>query len=84
MHIMLCYQAVLSHKTRDELAQARSNMIKDKGFESAEYIKQLIADCDAIADLEAPGLDEVCQQLNLRADIVVNSQEAHIGQVQQK
>ena len=75
---------MLSHDKRIELAAVRTKMIKEKTIDSPEYFKQLIQDCEAIIDIEQPGLDEVCKQLNIRDDIVINSQESHIGSVQHR
>lgn len=64
---------MLSHEKRKELAEARSKLIKDKGIESPEYLKLLLENIDTILELEAPGAAEVCKQLNIRDDIVIES-----------
>ena len=79
MLIINCRQTVLSHEMKIELDASRIQMIKDKGLDSLDYIKQLVQDTREVCNLQADAATEVCNLLDIREEVVVESQEKHFG-----
>ena len=67
---------------KSQLDASRSVLIGRKGFDSLEYIKQLVADNERVMDLQGDAIEEVTKLVNVLDYILENSQDAYIGDME--
>ena len=86
LRIMMILQnrmSVLSAETKKQALANRSQVYKNKGLDSLEYLKQLIADCRKVIAIEGDCVEEiVTKKLNLAPWVLETSQDKHIGDVE--
>ena len=67
---------------KSQLDASRSVLIGRKGFDSLEYIKQLVADNERVMDLQGDAIEEVTKLVNVADYILESSQDAYIGDME--
>ena len=67
---------------KSQLDASRSVLIGRNGFDSLEYIKQLVADNERVMDLQGDAIEEVTKKVNVLDYILENSQDAYIGDME--
>lgn len=79
MQILNCRQVVSTQELKKKLDEARREMLKQHGFDSVEYIKQLVKDTNQVCDAQADFIPAICEKFNISGYVLMESQEAHIG-----
>ena len=79
MQILNCQQVVATWELRGKLEEVRSALIKEKGIESLDYIKQIVADINMLSDEQADFIEAMCPRLNVGDFVLIESQDHHIG-----
>ena len=67
---------------KGRLDDSRSVLIGQKGFDSLEYIQQLVADNEEVMNLQSEAIEEVTKLVNVQDLILENSQDAYIGDME--
>ena len=83
MQILNCREVVLSMEKKIELDNRRRKIIHDKGFDSYDYILQLVADTKVITGLQKDAIEEVTNQVGILSDILESSRDAYIREMKQ-
>jgi len=82
MIIVLARQAVLSQDLKVRLHKERSQIVKEKGFDSIEYFEKLVSNCHEVIEEEQAGLYEVLEKLGISDFVLSESQTAYVGEVE--
>lgn len=69
----------MSQDLKKQLETERSQVIKDKGFDSSEYFQKLKEDADSVSEAQGDAFQEVFDKLKIAQWVVENSQDEYIG-----
>ena len=70
---------VLTQEVNTACIAARSDLIKEKGIDSLDYIKRVIEDCQKLGNLSSDAISEVLALIKVGDWVIMDSQDEHIG-----
>ena len=79
MQIVQGRSVVLSQSVKVQQIAARSAILKQKGFDSPEYMQKVVADTRAVLAQHGEAIEEVCNLLNISDVVIAESQDLYIG-----